>query len=122
MRAIIWRSGFGVRFQGSIWVCLKGNTKGLFWGGSPFRGGRSGDLTLFAAGADGVHVPQRLHEGSVNLELPAGSRQVLGATRMWQSETIAGVGESPSVRGQKSRVDTRKRDGRQSHHRSQIRK
>lgn len=32
MRAIIWRSGFGVRFQGSIWVCLKGNTKGLFWG------------------------------------------------------------------------------------------
>lgn len=61
----------------------------VFWA-SPFRGRRSGTLTLFAAGADGVHIPQGLHEGGINLELPTGRGQVLGAARMWQSETMAG--------------------------------
>lgn len=42
----------------------------LWWGWGQLRDQRSGALTLFAAGADGVHVPQRLHEGGVNLELP----------------------------------------------------
>lgn len=71
MRIIVW----GLRLQDLVWMHLRGNVGGLF------GGQRSGALTLFAARGDGVHVPQRLHEGGVNLELPAGRRQVLAAAR-----------------------------------------
>lgn len=36
-------------------------------------------LTFFTARADGVHVPQSLHEGGVNLEFPTRGRQMLGS-------------------------------------------
>lgn len=38
-------------------------------------------LTFFAAGADGVHVPKRLHEGRVHLEFSTGGGQVLESSK-----------------------------------------
>lgn len=68
MRVIVWGSE-------DTRLCLdmsEGQCGRSVCGGPQFRGPKSGALTLFTARGDRVHVPQCLHEGGVNLELPTG--------------------------------------------------
>lgn len=63
-------------------------------------GQKSRVLTFFTAGANGVHVPQGLHEGRIHLELTTCGRQVLGASKGQWSEmmglTRVGIGDRRS--------------------------